>query len=116
MKKILLSLLLIPIAGFSQNLIIQNFDVFPTSWTQTNQSTTAGTTEGSTWTQGNATSNTYINGGAGGFNGGLTSYSWVNFNSTTGNSTISNWLITPVVSLMNGDVISFYIIKGLSGG
>ncbi len=32
----------------------------------------------------------------------------VNFNSTTGVGTISNWLLTPVVTLRNGDTVSFY--------
>nr|MCU0351820.1 T9SS type A sorting domain-containing protein [Flavobacterium sp.] len=38
------------------------------------------------------------------------------FNSTTGGSgTISNWLITPVLNLQNGDVITFYTRKGGDG-
>src|SRR5690606_35239661 len=36
------------------------------------------------------------------------SYIGANFNSTTGNSTISTWLITPEVNVKDGDVLSFY--------
>src|SRR5690606_11119555 len=64
----------------------------------TNQSTTPGTTG---WFQGNIDvfeSHT----------GAPTSYIGANFNNTTGNSTISNWLITPTLNLKDGDQVSFY--------
>lgn len=116
MKKLLLSMSFLLVFGSlkAQNLITENFDVFPASWTKLNLSSPAGA---NMW--GAATAAVMINiaAGTGAFNGtAATSYAYVNFNSTTGNNTISNWLITPVVSLMNGDVISFYSVKGLSGG
>jgi hypothetical protein len=37
-----------------------------------------------------------------------TGYAAVDTNSTTGQSTISNWLITPVISFNSGDTISFF--------
>ncbi|HEU0137889.1 MAG TPA: choice-of-anchor J domain-containing protein, partial [Flavobacterium sp.] len=40
--------------------------------------------------------------------GGPNSFALVNFTSTTGAGTISNWLITPVITVENGDVVSFY--------
>ena len=36
------------------------------------------------------------------------SYIAVNYNSVAGTATISNWLITPMLNLNNGDVLSFY--------
>ncbi len=98
----------------AQNLITENFDVFPASWTKLNLSSPAGL---SIWGAATATVMTNIAGGTGAYNGtAATSYAYVNFYSTTGNNTISNWLITPVITLMDGDVISFYSVKGLSGG
>ena len=113
MKKLLLSLSIL--AGLStqaQNLFSENFDVFPTTWTQLNLSNPAGT---GVWGQATAAIAPYFTGM--GYNGGVTSFGFVNFNSTTGGTgTISNWLFTPVINVDNGDVISFYTIKGLSGG
>ena len=116
MKKLLLSISFLSVFGSvqSQNLITENFDVFPVSWTKLNLSSPAGA---NVWGAGYAAAMPNIAGGTGAYNGtAATSYAYVNFNSTTGNNTISNWLITPVISLMNGDVISFYSVKGLSGG
>src|SRR5690606_28811457 len=42
-------------------------------------------------------------------------FALVNYSSATGNGTISNWLITPVMTLENGDIISFYTRKGGTG-
>ena len=42
------------------------------------------------------------------FNGATNSYIGANFNSVNTVGTISNWLITPNVTLKNGDVFSFY--------
>lgn len=109
MKKILLSLSLVLAAATAQgqNLLTENFDVFPAgpagTWTQTNQSSPVGA---STWAQGGGTAF------ATAFNGGATSFTLCNFNSTTGAGTISNWLMSPVVSLQNGDVVSFYSRTG----
>lgn len=44
--------------------------------------------------------------------GGENSFALVNFTSTTGNNTISNWLISPVVNVQNGDIVSFYTRLG----
>ncbi len=110
MKKILLSVFAIAaISSSAQTSVFsENFDVFATlatnGWTQTNQSSPVGP---STWAQGGGTAFA-----TGGFNGGPTSFSLVNFNSTTGAGTISNWLITPVITIENGDVISFYTRQG----
>lgn len=113
MKKTLLSLFFLSVATLthSQNLLNENFDTFTAlataGWTNTNQSTPAGA---STWAQGGGTAFS-----TGGYNGGATSFTLCNFNSTTGSGTISNWLITPVVSLQNGDIVTFYSRAGGTG-
>jgi hypothetical protein len=116
MKKILLFISFLTAFGSvkAQNLVTENFDVFPAAWTKLNLSSPAGT---NAWANGAAANIANIAGGAGAYNGtAATSYAYVNFNSTTGTGVISNWLITTPISLMNGDVISFYAVKGLSGG
>jgi len=40
--------------------------------------------------------------------GAPTAYIGDNFNATTGASTISDWLLTPAVTMMNGDTLSFW--------
>ncbi|HEX8371000.1 MAG TPA: choice-of-anchor J domain-containing protein [Pyrinomonadaceae bacterium] len=40
--------------------------------------------------------------------GAVTSYIGANFNSTTGDNTISNWLLTPNRTFNNGDVVKFW--------
>ncbi len=100
MKKNLLTLSLILAFGFTQAqvLLTQNFDVFPpVGWTTLNNSVPVGTTG---WFGGAATFPSQA--------GVPLSYIAANFNNTTGDNTISNWLITPSVSLVNGDVISFW--------
>ncbi len=89
----------------AQTLFTENFDVFPTTWIRTNQSQPVGT---SNWQQGNVSSF------GTGFNGGATSYASVNYNSVAAGSagTISNWLISPTISLKDGDVIKFYTRAG----
>lgn len=42
------------------------------------------------------------------YSGSPASYLAVNFNSVSGNNTISNWKITPQMSLKNGDVVKFW--------
>lgn len=102
MKKTLLTLSLILTFGFTQaqNLITENFNVFPppAGWQMINTSVPVGSTN---WFIGNPT--TFPSQA-----GATNSYIGANFNNTTGDNTISNWLITPFVSLMNGDVISFW--------
>lgn len=114
MKKILLSLslVLVGVSSQAQNLLSQNFDVFPavaapgtdTQWVQTNQSAPLGA---ATWAQGGGTA---FAGGAQA--GGATSFTLCNYTSTTGVGTISNWLIAPVVDLKDGDIISFWARQG----
>lgn len=103
-KKILAFTLLISLFNYSQNLITEDFDalgdpiVLPTGWSSTNQSASIGTTS---WFRGNpAVFNAH--------NGPTNGYIGANFNNTTGSNTISNWLISPVLNLQNGDVISFF--------
>ncbi|MBL8067851.1 MAG: choice-of-anchor J domain-containing protein [Armatimonadetes bacterium] len=67
-------------------------------WVQSNQSTPLGTTN---WFQGNTT---VFNA----FSGAPAGYIGTNFNNTTGANTISNWLVTPTVTLDNGATFSFY--------
>lgn len=113
MKKTLLSLfLLAATVSQGQNLLTENFDTYTNlataGWTSTNQSAPLGA---STWAQGGGTAFT-----PGGYNGGATSFALCNYNSTTGGTgTISNWLITPVLNLQNGDVVTFYTRKGGTG-
>lgn len=89
-------------------------------WTTTNQSSPLGQ---STWTKatyttpltsaifGSGNTTTVPVGQAGGAN----SFGLVNFNSTTGAGTISNWLISPVIQVKDGDIVSFYTRKGTDG-
>jgi hypothetical protein len=106
MKKILLVLLLTTINYVSnaQTFLNENFDALgspitlPTGWTQTNQSSPAGT---ATWFRGNTASFNSFNGPADGYIG-------VNYQSGTGTATLSNWLMAPPVTVQNGDEVSFY--------
>lgn len=115
MKKLLLSLSLVLAYGATQaqNLASENFDAFPATWTTTNQSAPVGT---NLWGQPTAAVAAFP-GGA--YNGTAnTSYAFANFNSTSNTvaGTISNWLITPTINIQNGDIVSFYTRKGLTGG
>ena len=67
-------------------------------WVQTNHSGSIGTTN---WFQGNST--VFPSQG-----GAADSYIGANFNNTTGTDTISNWLLTPPVTLQNGETMSFW--------
>jgi hypothetical protein len=114
MKKtlLILCLLMVSMTFNAQNLLTEGFDVFANltaaGWISTNQSSPLGA---STWAQGGGTAFS-----GGGQAGGTTSFALCNYNSTTGGTgTISNWLITPVLTLQNGDVISFYTRKGGTG-
>lgn len=103
MKKITLFLAgFIFSVGLNAQLLDEGFDDITTlpgnGWSQINASTTIGTTG---WFQGNdLTFQSY--------DGAPNSYIGANFNNTTGIGTISNWLITPVLSLSDGDEITFY--------
>ena len=80
----------------------QGFDDITTlpgaGWVQTNHSTTIGTTG---WFQGNSAVFPAQGGAA-------TSYIGANFNNTTSADTISNWLLTPPLTLQNGAVLTFW--------
>ena len=124
MKKTLL-LLVLPFLGISQNQFSFGFDgttaaMISAGWQQTNQSSPAGA---STWSNasftlpltaaifGSGNTTTLPMGQAGGNN----SFALANFNSTTGAGTISNWLITPDITVQNGDIVTFYSRKGTDG-
>lgn len=125
MKKTLLMLLMVPFFGIAQNQFAFGFDgttaaMISAGWQTTNQSSPVGA---STWT--NATFTVPLTGaifGSGntttipvGQAGGNNSFCLVNFNSTTGAGIISNWLITPSITVQNGDVVTFYSRKGTDG-
>lgn len=82
--------------------LTENFDNITTlpaaGWVQQNNSSPLGTIG---WFQGNPAAFPA-------FNGASDSYIGSNFNNTSGSGTISNWLVTPNLTLKNGDVISFY--------
>ena len=105
MKKLLLMLLLSATAGINaQTLLEENFNalptpiVLPTGWTSSNLSSPVGV---GSWFAGNVASFTAFNGPDNGYIG-------VNYQSGAGVSTLNNWLMTPAVTVQNGDVISFY--------
>lgn len=68
-------------------------------WSQINQSAAIGNQ--ANWFQGNDTIFTSQSGAA-------NSYIAANFNSGAGATTISNWLITPQVNLVNGSTLTFW--------
>lgn len=89
----------------SQNIYTENFDDVPGmiatgGWVQQNNSVPLGT---EIWHNG-------VGLAIDAFNGAPDSYAEVSFQSTdeNGSGTISNWLISPTVTLNNGDVVSFY--------
>lgn len=137
MKKILLSLsLLIAGTAGAQTLLNYNFDgstadLTAAGWVRTNQSASPNVNANwnvpgytpavynSTTGAGNPfMDQAYTNGQTtpvpNGQAGGSNSFAVVNFNSTTSGTpaTISNWLISPVVTVQNGDVVSFYTRTG----
>lgn len=80
----------------------ENFDdiTLLTDWDRLNVSEPLGSKE---WSQGS--------GVLGPHSGASTSYLATNYDSTTGVGTISNWLILPVLSLKDGDTMTFYTIS-----
>ncbi len=140
MKKLLLSLALLASIGTvkAQNIYNYGFsgvtaDLTTAGWTRTNQSTATLATA-ALWTVANYAPVTVSatvrnlpfgdvvlpngslcpspNGQAGGAN----SFVLANFNSTSSTAatgaTISNWLISPQLTVQNGDVVSFYSRRG----
>ena len=82
--------------------LTQGFDDITTlpgaGWVQTNHSTVVGTTN---WFQEIAPCSRLSR-------ARLLPYIGANFNNTTGTNTISNWLLTPPVTLQNGATMTFY--------
>jgi hypothetical protein len=76
----------------------------PTGWSQVNKSTTIGSTA---WFSGPFLSNGTLSFPPQSGNGCMIA----DYQNTTGNNTISNWLISPMVSMKNGDVLKFYTIQ-----
>jgi hypothetical protein len=115
MKKLLYLFLLTPFFGVAQtNVYNYGFDgvtadLATAGWSQVNVSSPVGA---STYLIPTAANTAFVGGGN---TGGTNSYILVNYNSTTGAGTISNWLFTPVVTVQNGDVVSFYTRKGGDG-
>ena len=86
-------------------LLSENFDTFPASWTVVNNSAPVGTTD---WFQGNA-------GVVQSHQGAPDSYAAANFNNAGFGGNVSDWLITPVVPLSNGEVLAFYTRTEIGG-
>ncbi|WP_312076113.1 T9SS-dependent choice-of-anchor J family protein [Chryseobacterium sp.] len=125
MKKVLFSCLLVSfglLKAQMTNVYSYGFDTaFGSDWTITNQSSPAGT---GAWTKANYTAadtsaNSIFGSGIAGIpvgqTGGNNSFALVNYTSTTGTGTISNWLISPVINVKDGDVVSIYSRKGTDG-
>lgn len=115
MKKQLLSLFLLAI-GFANAQNIYNFPFDGTTdgmltagWQKINMSNPEGA---GNWLIPTAASTVFTTGGN---TGGATSFVLVNYTSTTGAGEISNWLISPTITVQNGDVVSFYTRKGGDG-
>ncbi|MDH4473029.1 MAG: choice-of-anchor J domain-containing protein [Fluviicola sp.] len=104
-------LALTPFANVNAQAFTENFDNITLlaggGWTLSNVSTPVGATG---WTQGPA-----ISGGGpfDAFNGATNAYISANFNNTGSTGTISNWLVTPLRTFKNGDVITFYTRKAV---
>ncbi len=101
MKKILaISLLAVSAASFAD--FTEGFDDINTlagsGWAMQNNSTPVGLTG---WFQGNPTVFAAQSGPD-------TSYIGANFNNVAGNATISNWLITPEIDLIDGSTFTFW--------
>lgn len=104
---IVLAVLIAVSAGIAQaQAINEGFDDVSTlpgkGWVQINRSNPPGP---GIWSQGNPAVFPAQSGAA------TDSYTAVTFQSSEGSGTISNWLITPQVTLNNGDVFTFYTRK-----
>lgn len=132
MKKLLYLFMALPFVALAQNQYNYGFsgttaDLTTAGWVRTNQSTSPSTT---LWTVASYapvtisatqltlpfSTQTYATGQScpapSGQAGGTNSFSLVNYTSTSSTAatgaTISNWLISPIITVQNGDVISFY--------
>ena len=115
MKKLLLSLSLLCFSLMQgQNIFSFGFDgstadMLTAGWQQVNMSNPAGA---ALWgIPSTAPTTTFSSGGQA---GGATSFALVNYTSVAANSAgvISNWLISPVINIQNGDVVTFYTRLG----
>lgn len=110
-KKLLFaSVLAFGLTNAQTTIISEGFDDITslTSWTQINKSTgtpLTGWFQGSPVDSGDPENPGPFDAYEGEF---PDSYIGANFNNTSGAGTISNWLITPTLSLKNGDIIEFY--------
>ncbi len=97
--------LLLRAAAAQSQAFTEGFDDITTlpaaGWVQDNNSQPAGTTS---WFQGNST---VFPAQA----GAPTAYIAANFNNTSGTGTISNWLLTPPATLVNGATLTFFTRK-----
>ncbi len=119
MKKLLFLFLLFPLIGISQNQYSFGFEgttaaMISSGWQVTNQSSPV-YTGAPTWSIPASAPTTTFAGGAQA--GTTTSFSLINYtstgtSSTAGSGTISNWLISPIVNVQNGDVVTFYTRLG----
>ena len=119
MKKLHYLFLLLPLIGISQNQYSFGFEgttaaMISSGWQVTNQSSPV-YTGAPTWSIPASAPTTTFAGGAQA--GTATSFSLINFtstgtSSTAGSGTISNWLISPIVNVQNGDVVTFYTRLG----
>lgn len=102
LRRLALPVLLLAVPMSAQAQLTEGFDNITTlggsGWVQTNNSSPLGTTS---WFQGNA-------GIFAAHSGAENSYIAANFENTGDLGTISNWLITPMLTLTNGSVFSFY--------
>ena len=132
MKKLLYLFMVLPFVALAQNQYNYGFsgttaNMTTAGWVRTNQSTSPSTT---LWTVASYTpvtisatqltlpfsTQTYATGQScpapSGQAGGTNSFALVNYTSTSSTlaagATISNWLISPIITVQNGDVISFW--------
>ncbi len=121
MKRILFSAGIFVSAFFSAQTTVYEYGfdtAFSADWIMTNQSTAPPTTP-VLWSKASYTAASAAIFGSGGgipngHAGGGNSFAIVNYTSTN-TGTISNWLITPVVNVQDGDVVSIYTRKGTDG-
>lgn len=123
MKKLLLSLILFTLISnlSAQNIYNYGFDgttdgMISSGWSTINQSSPVYATA-KKWNIPTSVPTNYFTGG--GQAGGTFSFATVNYQSTgtsatTGTGTISNWLISPIITVENGNIISFYARTGKS--
>lgn len=104
MKKIvpfLIILTFIAYCNVNAQIASENFDDYTAlpglGWVESNMSDPVGSLG---YFQGNPTVFTA-------YNGADSAYLAVNYNSTSGTGTISNWMISPIITLENGDVVAF---------